>query len=81
MVNSLYEIQYHGTKFSDMTTKQLHWSTYMDNLATVEIPVDPKLEQSAEAILAEKGITVDEAITALYHYIVANHKLPFDIPK
>ena len=48
---------------------------------TVEIPVDPKLKQSAEAILAEKGITVDEAITALYYYIVANRKLPFDMPK
>ena len=64
-----------------MTTKLIFRSKYMDNLVTVEIPVDSKLTQSAEAILAEKGITIDETITALYHYIVANRKLPFDMPK
>ena len=53
----------------------------MDNLVTVEIPIDSELKHSEEAILAEKGISIDEAITALYQYIVANHKLPFNMPK
>ena len=64
-----------------MTSKLIYRSKYMDNLVTVEIPVDSKLKQSAEAILAEKGIIIDEAITARYHYIVTNRQLPFDMPK
>lgn len=52
----------------------------MDNLVTLNIPVNAELKKRVEAILAKQGITLEKAIIDFLKYVDTHKKLPFDIP-
>ena len=47
--------------------------------ATLNIRLEPTLKQHGAEVLRREGVTVTEAVRALYEYMEANQKLPDDL--
>lgn len=50
-----------------------------DAIIRFTLPLD--IYEQAADILNEQGLSVEDAVVMLYHYIAATGKLPFDIPQ
>ena len=55
----------------------------MAKTATIIIDIDSELKEGVEAIFEEMGISMSEAITYFFEYVIINQGLPLgmEIPK
>ena len=51
----------------------------MSKTETIRARIEPELKHNAEAVLAELGLSVTEALTLFYKQISMQHGLPFDV--
>ncbi|QCS49617.1 type II toxin-antitoxin system antitoxin, RelB/DinJ family [Picosynechococcus sp. PCC 11901] len=51
----------------------------MNKPITVEVNIEPNLQQDVEQILASLGLSANQAIALFYEQIAKHHGLPFQI--
>ena len=47
--------------------------------STISVCVDPELQQRAEAVFRELGLTTSQAIILFYQQVALRHRLPFEL--